>query len=128
MPMSVQVIRKDGKPEWAVLPYDVYRRMVEEIERLQDARALDEAMRALDEGEELIPSEVVDSLLEGQNPIRVWRGYRGLTQRELAEAAGISVSYLSQLESGKRKGTTEVLTAIARALRVSLEDVVEFDR
>ena len=123
--MSIQVIRKGGKPEWAVLPYSMYRRMVEEIEMLQDVHAYDEAKRAMEEGEELVPAEVVDALLEGQSPIRVWRTYRGLTQRALAEAAGISVSYLSQLESGRRKGSTEVLTAIARALRVSLEDVVE---
>jgi PHD/YefM family antitoxin component YafN of YafNO toxin-antitoxin module len=39
MPMSVQVIEKNGKPEWAVLPYDEYERLVEEAEMLQDVRA-----------------------------------------------------------------------------------------
>lgn len=47
----------------------------------------------------------------------------GLTQQQVAEKAGISKPYLSQLESGQRKGTTEVLSAIARALNVSLDDL-----
>lgn len=88
------------------------------------SRKYDEAKKAIEEGEELVPSEVTYAILDGENPIQVWREYRGLTQKQLAEAAGISVPYLSQIESGKRKGTTEVLAAIAKALDLSLDDVV----
>jgi DNA-binding XRE family transcriptional regulator len=91
---------------------------------LQDIRAYDEAKQAVEAGEELVPSEVVYALLDGENPIRVWRKYRGLTQRQLAQVAEISVPYLSQLESGKRNGTTEVLSAIAQALDLDLDDIV----
>ena len=56
--MSVQVIERDGKPEWAVIPYEEYERLVEEAEMLQDVRAYDEAKKAIADGEELIPSEV----------------------------------------------------------------------
>jgi DNA-binding XRE family transcriptional regulator len=118
------VIEKDGKPEWAIVPYDVYQRLVEEAEMLQDIRAYDEAKQAIEAGEELIPSEVTYAILDGASPIRVWREHRGLTQQQLAEAAGISVPYLSQIESGKRKGTTEVLAALAKELGLSLDDVV----
>jgi DNA-binding XRE family transcriptional regulator len=123
--MSVQIIEKDGQPEWAVLPYEEYQRLVAEAEMLQDIRDYDEAKLALASGEEeLIPSEVTYALLDGENPIRVWREYRGLTQQQVADQAGISKSYLSQLESGQRNGTTEVLAAIAKALNVSLDDLV----
>jgi DNA-binding XRE family transcriptional regulator len=92
---------------------------------LQDIRDYDSAKAALERGEEeLIPSEVVYALLDGQKPIKVWREYRSLTQRQLAEAAGISIPYLSQLETGKRKGSTKVLTLIAKTLRLSLDAVV----
>jgi transcriptional regulator with XRE-family HTH domain len=47
-----------------------------------------------------------------------------LTQQQVAEAAGISKSYLSQLESGQRKGSAEVLARVAKALNVSLDDLV----
>jgi len=90
-------------------------------------REYDKAIEAVKQGEELVPSEVVYAILDGENPIRVWRKYRGYTQRELAEAAGISKPYLSQIETGKRKGTTEVLSAVARALDLTLDDVVETD-
>ena len=123
--MSVQIIEKNGRPEWAVLPYEEYQRLVAEAEMLQDMRDYDEVKLALASGtEELIPSEVTYALLDGANPIRVWREYRGLTQQQVAEAAGISKPYLSQLESGQRKGTAEVLAAVARALNVSLDDLV----
>lgn len=122
--MSVQIIKKNGRPEWAVIPFEEYQRLVEEAEMLQDVRDYDEAKLTIANGEELIPSEVTYALLDGKNPIRVWREYRGLTQQQVAEAAGISKPYLSQLESGQRKGTTEVLRAIGRALNVSLDDLV----
>jgi DNA-binding XRE family transcriptional regulator len=125
--MSVQVIEKDGKPEWAVIPYQEYERLVEEAEMLQDIRAYDQARKAIEEGEELVPSQVTYAILDGENPVRVWREHRRLTQRQLAEAVGISVPYLSQIESGKRKGTVEVLSAIAKALGLSLDDVVATD-
>ena len=98
--------------------------MPQDAEMLQDIRAYDAAQKAIEEGEELVPSEVVYALLDGQNPIRVWREHRRMTQKQLAQVAEISVPYLSQLESGKRNGTTEVLSAIARALDVDLEDIV----
>ena len=47
-----------------------------------------------------------------------------MMQQELANAAGISKSYLSRIESGKRTGTAEVLAAIARALDLTLDDIV----
>lgn len=122
--MSVQVIERDGKPEWAVIPYEEYERLVEEAEMLQDVRAYDEAKKAIAEGEELVPSEVTYAILDGVNPVRVWREHRGLTQQQLAEAAGISVPYLSQIESGRRRGSAEVLAAIAKELGLSLDDIV----
>ena len=125
MNTSVQLIIRDGKPEWAVLPYDIYCQLVEDAEMLQDVRDYDAVKAALERGEEeLVPGEVVFAILDGDNPIKVWRTYRGLTQAELAQKAGISVPYLSQIETQKRTGTTEVLLALAKALSVTLEDVI----
>ena len=72
----------------------------------------------------MIPAEVVNAILDGENPIKVWREYRGLTQRQLADAEGISKPYLSQIETGKRKGSTDILSALAKALKVTLEEVI----
>lgn len=94
-------------------------------EELQDILDYDAAILAIERGdEELIPAEVVYAILDGKNPIKVWREYRDLTQQQLADTAGISKPYLSQIETGKCKGTTEILSAIAKTLDVSLDEVV----
>ena len=126
MKETIQIIERNGKPEWAVLPYEEYLKLIEQAELLEDIRDFDEINAAINRGEEeLIPAEVVDAILDGKSPIKVWREYRGLTQQRLADMVGISKPYLSQLETGKRTGTTEVLSTIAEALNVSLEQVAE---
>lgn len=121
--MNVQIIEKDGHPEWAVVPYSDYENLVKAAEALEDIRAYDEAKAQIADGEELIPSEVTFALLDGESPIKVWRKHRDLTLQELAEQAKISKPYLSQLESGKRTGSTEVLKQIAKALNLTLDDL-----
>ena len=121
--MSVQLILKEGQPEYAVLPYDVYLRLVEDAEMLADVRDYDAAMERIAAGAGMCPAGVRLAPFGGGNPIRVWREYRGLSQAELAAKAGISASYLSQLESGKRDGTVEVLSALAVELGVALDDL-----
>ena len=126
MKENIQLIERDGKPEWAVLPYEEYLALLEQAEMLEDIRDYDAAKAALENGEdELIPSEVVFAILDGKHPIKVWREYRGLTQQQLADKVKISKPYLSQIETGKRTGTTDVLSTIAKALDVSLDEVVE---
>jgi DNA-binding XRE family transcriptional regulator len=97
----------------------------EAAEMLQDIRDYDSVKTAIERGEqEVVQGEIVYAILDGENPIKVWREYRGLTQQQLAEATGISASYLSQIETNKRTGTKEVLLAIAKALKISLDDIV----
>ena len=96
-------------------------------EMLQDIQDYDAAKAALVRGdEELVPGELVDALLDGENPIKVWRTYRSMTRRQLAEQVGISVPYLAQLETNKRHGSLEILAAIARALNVTIEDLTVY--
>lgn len=126
MKETIQIIERNGKPEWAVLPYEEYLKLIEQAELLEDIRDFDEMNAAIKRGdEELIPAAVVHAILDGKSPIKVWREYRGLTQQQLADRIGISKPYLSQLETGKRTGPAEVLSAIAEALNVSLEQVAD---
>lgn len=121
---DVQLILKEGEPEYAVLPYSLYVQLVEDAEMLQDIRDFDEAMQRIKLGEELVPDKLVYAIMDGKNPIKVWREYRGLAQQELAQQAGISAAYLSQIESGKRTGSAEVLGAIAAALDLTLDEII----
>ena len=129
MKEEIQIIERDGKPEWAILPYEEYLQLIEQAELLEDIRDFDEISAAIERGdEELIPAEVVNAIVDGRNPIKVWREYRGLTQQQLADIVRISKPYLSQIETGKRTGTTDVLSAIAKALDVSLEQVASAEK
>ena len=121
--MTVQIIRRDGQPEWAVLPYAEYEALVEAAEMLADMRTYDDAKARLADGEETVPAEVTFAVLDGASPITVWRKHRKLSQQQLAAEAGISKAYLSQLEAGKRSGTTAVLVRLAHALEVDLDDL-----
>jgi DNA-binding XRE family transcriptional regulator len=124
MKEQIQIIERDGKPEWAILPYEDYLRLIEQAELLEDPRDFDAISAAIERGdEELIPAEAVNAILDGKNPVNVWREYRGLTQQQLADAVEITKPYLSQIGTGKRTGTTDVLSAIAKALDVSLEQI-----
>ena len=73
--------------------------------------------------QESVPAETVDRLVAGENPIKVWREYRSLSQRALAARAGLYFAYLSQIETGARKGTTATLKKLAEALGVDLDDL-----
>ncbi|WP_091098478.1 helix-turn-helix domain-containing protein [Micromonospora citrea] len=57
--------------------------------------------------------------------LRRLRLRQGRTLREVAEAAGVSVPYLSEVERGRKEASSEVLAAICRALGIHLSDLLE---
>lgn len=127
MPKSQIIISPSGE-RMVVLPESDYAAL---IERLEDAEDIASATAVLERikrcEEELVPADVVAQLIEGKNPITVWREHRGMTVSALAEQAGLSQSYLSQIESGKREGKVTMLARLARALSVDLDDLVTLD-
>ena len=71
----------------------------------------------------MLPKDIVDRLAKGENPIRVFRQFRGWTQAELANAEGVQITqnYLSDLETGKRKGPLALHRKFAQALGVPFD-------
>lgn len=55
--------------------------------------------------------------------IREQRRAAQVSMRQLAKAAGVSNPYLSQIERGLRKPSAEILQQIAKALRISAEQL-----
>lgn len=126
--MSIQIIKENGKPKWAVLPYEELLRLLDEAEVSQDTRDYDSAKKSIDQGEELIPSDVVYAILDGSHPVKVWREYRRMSPKQLAHAANLSESTLLKIEEGKRKATPKMLQAIAKALNLEVEDLAELEQ
>lgn len=57
--------------------------------------------------------------------IRSQREVARMSVRRLAEVAGVSNPYLSQIERGLRKPSAEILQQIAKALQISAESLYE---
>jgi DNA-binding XRE family transcriptional regulator len=97
---------------------------LDEYEALVDAAAAHDVLARIAAGEEeLVPADVVDRLLEGGHPVRVWRDHRGMTGRALAQAAGISPAYLSEIEHGRKAPSLATLRRLADVLNVDLDDL-----
>lgn len=59
--------------------------------------------------------------------IRQWRKHRGLTQEQFAERIGVDKSYVSKIESGKRRYDQPFLEAAAEILRCEPADLIVRD-
>jgi len=111
--------------EVAIVPRAEYERLKaleqEAEEDAGTARLVARAKREVADGALVLPKDVVDRLASGENPLRVLRQFRKETQAELAMAVGISQNYLSDLETGNRKGPLELHQKIARYLGIPLD-------
>ncbi len=58
--------------------------------------------------------------------IRILREAAGLTQEQLAEAAGISVKFTGYIERGERSPSIKTLEKIAKALKVAPKELFDF--
>jgi tRNA A-37 threonylcarbamoyl transferase component Bud32 len=81
---------------------------------LADVRAYHAAKARVDE---YLPRAIADRIIGGESEVRE---HRGLTQ---AEAAGISVPYLSQIGARRRRPSTAVLHRLAARLAVTIDDL-----
>jgi DNA-binding XRE family transcriptional regulator len=123
--MSAKILESNGRPVFAVIPYDEYRALQEIVERADDVAALVRfaASHRTRQGE-TIPAAVVDRLLAGEQPLRVWRDHRGITAAKLAEAVGVTSAHISKIESGKGEPSLSLLRKLAKALDVDIELLV----
>jgi len=120
--------KKTDKGEIAILPRKEYEalaaRAAEADEDIGTARLVARARKEIASGAPLIPKKVVDRIAKGENALRVLREWRGETQLHIAFKTNIGQGYISDLESGRRKGTTAALRKIADFLKVPLDLLV----
>lgn len=122
--MTVQYIETPAG-RFAVLPEADYLRLVEAIEDTADLAAVERYRARLAAGEEeALPGDMVKRMIDGESPLKLWREHRGLSARDLADRAGLSQAYVSQIETGKREGSISAMKALAGALNVGLDDLV----
>jgi DNA-binding XRE family transcriptional regulator len=100
--------------------------LARELEEMEDQRdAVTFLLARMEQAnEETRPWSVVERLHAGEHPVAVFRDLRGMTRDELAAAAEVEPSFIAAIETFEREGTIRQLLAIARVLRVDLDDLV----
>ncbi len=117
-----QTLKKDsGETAFVVLEPEEYARLRAAAEDNEDAHAAREAL--VDPGV-LLPHDFMRRLLAGENPVKVWREFRGLTQTQLAERADFGQSDISRIEGGHNVRFS-TMGAIAAALDISLDELAQ---
>lgn len=69
-------------------------------------------------------SEISDKI---GNQIRIHRNNLGLSQEELAFKADLNVSFLGQIERGKKKPTIDTIEKIVTALNITYQELFSFE-
>jgi DNA-binding XRE family transcriptional regulator len=104
--IDYQVIEQNGKPAFAVLPYDDFIKLIHP--------------------EPTIPHEVVEMLIKkNMNLPRAWREHLGLTQEDVAKKMGITQAALSQMEKTDAKLRHSTLQRLADSLSLSVEQLTD---
>ena len=121
--------QKTPKGEVAVIPRAEYEALVakaaEADEDAGTARIVARARKEIAAGAPLFPKAVADRLARGENPVRVLRDWRDVTQLHLSFKTNISQSHISDIENGRRVGTAAALRLIANVLNVPLDMLVQ---
>jgi DNA-binding XRE family transcriptional regulator len=119
--MRIEKMTRGGK-DFAVLPMDGLKKLMDAAEMLADVKAYDAAKRRLEcGGDELIPLAITERRLAGDSPVKVWREYRGMTQEKLAKASGVSRPMIAAIESGHKRGGIATLKKLAGSLKIDLD-------
>jgi DNA-binding XRE family transcriptional regulator len=126
--MNVQIIEHNGVPEYAVIPFAEWQALtdrLEDMEDIADARLISAAIAG---GEETFPHEFSKRLTSGESPLKVWREYRSFTLAALGKLCGVSAAALSQIETGKRSPSVDLLSKLSRILGCDMDDLHEADK
>ena len=108
---DVQIINQNGKPAFAVVPYDQYLTLINQ---------------PVDDADILIPHSVVElTILNDLSLIAAWRTYKGFSQSTLATMCGMSQSGIAQIEKIASKPQAKTLQKIATALDVNVNQLTE---
>lgn len=106
-----------------------------DLERLEDAarNALEERSDIAAARTGLVEMEArPDDMLTSEEALRraeiggvkFWRERRKMSAAAVADAAGISAGYLSEIETGKKPGGLKIMARISTILRVTINDLV----
>ncbi|UII73324.1 helix-turn-helix domain-containing protein [Pseudomonas sp. HN11] len=106
--MDIQIISRNGEPEYAVLPWDQYQALLKAAGQQQPTSPPSPAAQAASEPDLRLLAD-----------LRGLREAKGLAIETLARTVGISPSYLGLIESGERQPDAAIRRSLAWELGVA---------
>lgn len=123
--MTIVRTRTPSGEAIVILPEVEFERLRELAEDTLDARAIEESQRHLSAGdEELLDEADLDALRAAPSPLAFWRAKRGMTVAALARDSAVPEGQLTTLETGAGTADPAVYERLARALDITVEDLV----
>lgn len=113
--MGIQVISRDGQPEYAVVPWEQYQQLLAAAGQVQPAGASPVSSSVT--GAATVQASTPDAL-PGFEDLQRLREAKGLAGEALARAVGISPSYLTMIERGEREPDAAIKRSLAWELGV----------
>jgi ribosome-binding protein aMBF1 (putative translation factor) len=121
--------QKTPRGEVAILPRKDYEALIAKAAAADEdagtARIVARARNEISGGGPLLPKDIVDRMANGENPVRVLREWRDITQMHLSFKTHLSQGHISDIENGRRTGTATALRLIANVLKVPLDLLVQ---
>lgn len=105
--MGIQVISRDGQPEYAVVPWEQYQALLKAAG--QAPASVEPEAPAAAEAPSLAPLSELTRLREA----------KGLAPEQLARSVGISPAYLGMIEAGERQPDAAILRSLAWHLGIA---------
>lgn len=105
--MDIQIISRNGEPEYAVVPWDQYQALLKAAGQQPTPVAC------------TTPSTAIDQDLRPLSDLSGLREAKGLAIEALARTVGISPSYLGLIESGERQPDAAIRRSLAWELGVA---------
>ena len=93
-----------------------YDALVQRCDELEDKLAAIEADIGV-----RVPHEVALEIIDGKSPMLAFRRHQALTLRDLSDKTGLAVSYLSEIERGRKAGSASALSSIAGSLGTTID-------
>ncbi|SHN92948.1 hypothetical protein BHECKSOX_1902 [Bathymodiolus heckerae thiotrophic gill symbiont] len=114
---KTQIIKQNGVPAFAVLPWDEYQKIIKNSSRPNNNSNW--------WGDDTPHEVVVDVFSNNKSKIKAWREFLHLTQQSVADSAGIKQASLARIENSNSKPHLDTLKKIAYAMGISLSQLEE---
>lgn len=99
-----------------------YEALLDAKEELEDIQAVEYALANPEEG---MPSALVERMIiNGENPLTIYREWRGFNQSSLSRTSGVNRTQIADIEAGRSMPSVVTLKKLAETLNVDMDMLV----